>query len=66
MEARGLLSRISVRGTLTDAHIKNIRTQVEASNSMPYPVIHAVLNAHSLEHGKSILRINQGSSASCH
>jgi len=65
MEARGLLSRISVRGTLTDAHIENIRTQVEASNSTPYPVMRTVLDDHSLEHGKSILRINQGSSASC-
>ena len=30
-----LLSRILVRGTLTDVHIESIRTEVEASNSMP-------------------------------
>jgi len=63
METRGLLSRISVRGTLTDVHDKNIRTQVEASNSTPYPVRRTVLDGHSLEHGKSVLRIDQGSSA---
>jgi hypothetical protein len=65
MEALGLLSRISVRGTLTDAHIENIRMQVVASNSTPYPVVRTVLDDHSLEHEKSILRINQGSSAGC-
>jgi len=63
IEARGLLSRISVRGTLTDVHIENISTQVEASNSMPYTVIRTVLDDRNLEHGKSVLRINQGSSA---
>jgi len=43
IEARGLLSRISVRGTLTDVLIENIRMQVEASNSTPYPIIRTVL-----------------------
>jgi len=58
-----IVSRISVRGTLIDVHIENIRTRVEASNSTPYPVVRTVLDDRSLEHGKSVLRINQGSSA---
>jgi len=62
METRGLLSRLSVRGTLTDVHDENTHTQVEASNSTLYPVIRTVLHGHSLEHGKSV-RIVQGSSA---
>jgi hypothetical protein len=33
MEARGLLSRVSVRGTLSDAHYEIARTQVETLNS---------------------------------
>ena len=33
METRGLLSRVSVRGTLTDAHNEIIYTQIEALNS---------------------------------
>jgi len=57
------VSRISLRGTLTDVHIEKIRTQVKASNSTPYPVIRTVLNDRSLEHGKNVLRIDQGSSA---
>ena len=65
METRGLLSRISVRGTLTDMHIENIRTQVEASNSTPCLVIRTVLDDCGLEHGKSVLRIDRGSSAGC-
>jgi len=63
METRGLLSRISVRGTPADVYDENTRTQVEASNSTLYPVIHTALDGHSLEHGKSVLRIDQGSSA---
>ena len=57
------LSRISVRGSPTDVHNENIRTPVEAFNSMPYPVIRAVLDDHGLKYGKSVLQINQGSSA---
>jgi len=63
VQSRSLVSRISVRGTLTDVHIENIRTQVKASNSMPYPVMRTVLDDRSLEHRKSVLRIDQGSSA---
>jgi len=62
METRGLLSRISVRGTLTDVHDKNAHTQVEASDSTLYLVTRTVLDGHSLEQGKSVLRIDQGSS----
>jgi len=57
------VSRISVRGTLTDVHDENARTQVEPSNSTLFPVTRTVLDSHSLEHRKSILRIDQGSSA---
>jgi len=45
------VSRISVRGTLTDMHVENIRTQVEAPNSTPCLVIRTVLNDCGLEHG---------------
>jgi len=62
METQGLLSRISVRGTLTDVHDENARTQVGASNSTLYPVTRTVLDGHSLEQEKSVLRIDQGSS----
>jgi len=58
METRGLLSRISVRGTLTDVHNKNTHTQVEASNSTLYPVTRTVLDSHGLEDGKNVLRID--------
>jgi len=44
-------------------HNENIRTQVEASNSTPYPVIRPVLDDRNLEQGKNVLRIDQGSSA---
>jgi len=63
-ETRGLLSRISVRGTPTDVHNESARTQVEASDSTLYLVTRTVLDGHSLEHGKSVLRIDQGSSTS--
>jgi len=39
-----MVSRISVRGTLTDVHDENTRTPVEASNATPYPVIRTVLD----------------------
>jgi len=61
METRGLLSRVSVRGTLTDVYDENTRTQVEASSSTLYLVTRTVLDGHGLEHGKSVLRIDQGS-----
>ena len=60
------MSGISVRGTQTDVYDENTRTQVEASDSTLYPVIRVVPDGHSLKHGKSILRIDQGSSAGYH
>jgi len=62
METRGLQSRVSVRGNLTDVYDENNRTQVEASNSTLYLVTRTVLDGHGLEHRKSVLRIDQGSS----
>ena len=55
METWGLLSRISVRGTLNDVHKKNTCTQVEASNSTLYLVTRTVLDDRSLEDGKGVL-----------
>jgi len=49
-EPRRLLLRISVRGTLTDMHVENIHTQVEAPNSTPCLVIRTVLDDCGLEH----------------
>jgi len=63
METRGLLSRISVRGTLTDVHDEIARTQVVASNSMLYPVTSMVIDDRSLEDRKGVERIDQDSSA---
>ena len=64
MEARGLLSRVSLRGTLTDAHNEIIRTQVEALNSTLWSYICAAIDDRSLEDGNGVERIDQGSSAS--
>jgi hypothetical protein len=66
MEARGLLLRVSVRGTHTDAHYEITRTQVEALNSMLWSYMRAVVNNRNLEDGNSVERIDQGSSASYH
>jgi len=63
METRGLLSRISVRGILTDVHNEIAHTQVEAPNSTLYPVTRMVVDDRSLEDGKGVERIDQGSSA---
>jgi hypothetical protein len=63
METRGLLSRVSVRGTLTDAHNEITRTQVEALNSTPWSYMCAVVDDRSLEDGNGVERIDQGSSA---
>jgi len=54
METWGLLSRVSVRGTLTDAHNEITRTQVEALNSTPWSYMCAAVNDRSLEDGKGI------------
>ena len=64
METRGLLSRIPVRGTPTDAHVGIIRTQFEASYSTLCLVTRTVINGRSLEDGKGVEQIEQGSSAS--
>jgi len=58
IETRGLFSRISVRGNLTDEHSESIRMKVEASDSTLPPVVRTVLDDRSHEHGKSILRID--------
>jgi len=63
METRGLLSRVSVRGTLTDAHNEITHTQVEALNSTLLSVIRIVIDSRSLEDVKGVERINKGSSA---
>ena len=59
------VSRVSIRGTLTDAHNKTIRTQDEALDSTLWPYIYAAIDVRSLEDGNSVERIDQGSSASC-
>ena len=63
LETRGLLSRISVRGTLTDVHSESIRTGVEVTDSTPPLVARTVIDDHGLEHGKSLVRIDWGSTA---
>jgi len=57
------VSRISVRGILTDVHNEIARTEVEAPNSTLYPVTRMVIDDRSLKHGKDVERIDQGSSA---
>jgi len=64
METRGLLSRVSIRGTLTDAHNEITRTQIEALNSTLYPYMRAVVDDRNLEDGNSVERIDQGLSTS--
>jgi len=59
-----LLSRVSVRGTLTDAHNEITCTQVEALNSTPWSYMCVVVDDCSLEDGNGVERIDQGSSAS--
>jgi hypothetical protein len=49
-----LVSRIAVRGILTDVHDEIARTQVEASNSTLYPVTRTVIDDRSLEDGKGV------------
>ena len=58
------LSRVSVRGTLTDAHNEITRTQIEAFNSTLWSYMCAVVDNRSLEDGDGVERIDQGSSAS--
>jgi len=54
MEAQGLLSRILVRGILTDVHNEIARTQVKAPYSTYYPVTRMVIDDRSLEDGKGV------------
>ena len=61
---RRKVSRVLVRGTLTDAHNEITRTQVEAFNSTLWSYMCAVVDDRSLEDGNSVERISQGSSAS--
>jgi len=58
------VSRVSVRGILTDVHKEIACTQVEAPNSTLYPVTRTVIDDRSLEDGKGVERIDQGSRAS--
>jgi len=60
METRGLLSRTSVRGILTNIHNEIVRTQVEAPNSTLYTFTRAIIDGRSLEDGKDVERIDQG------
>jgi len=60
------VSRISVRGTPTDVHVGIIHTQFEASYSTLYTVTCTLIDDNSLEDGKGVERICQGSSASYH
>jgi len=62
MEARGLLSRISVRGIPTDAHNEIICTKDKIPNSTLYTITRIIIDDLSLEDGKSVERIKQGSS----
>jgi len=62
METRGLLLRILVRGTPADVHVGIIHTQFEASYSTLCPVTCTVIDDRSLEDGKGVERIDQGSS----
>jgi len=57
------LSRVSVRGTLTDAHYEIVRTQVEALDSTIWPYVCAATDGRNLEDGNSVERIDQASSA---
>jgi len=63
MEARGLQSRISVRGIPTDAHNEIVRTKVKIPNSTLYTITHIIIDGLSLEDRKGVERIKQGSSA---
>jgi len=56
------LSRVSVRGFLTDAHNEITFTQIEAPNSMFSSAIHTVVDGCSLEDGKGVERTARGSS----
>ena len=66
METRGLLPRVSVRGTLTDVHNEIAHTQVKAPNSTLYPIVRIIIDGRSLEDRKGVERIDQGSSANFH
>ena len=48
---------------LTDVHNEIARMQVEAPNSMLYPITRIIIDDRSLEDGKGVERIDQGSSA---
>ena len=60
------MSRVSVRGIPTDVHNEIARTQVEAPNSTLYPITRIIIDDHSLEDGKGVERIDQGSSTDYH
>ena len=64
METRGLLSRVSVRGTLTDAHYEIARTQVEVLSSTLWSYVCTAIDGRNLEDVNSVERIDQASSVS--
>jgi len=55
--------RVSIRGTLTDARNKTIRTKDEALDSTLWMYIYVAIDVRSLEDGNSVERTDQGSSA---
>ena len=55
------LSRVSVRGVLTNIHNKIARTEVEAPNSTLYTFTRTIVDGRDLEDGKGVERIDQGS-----
>jgi len=56
------VSRISVRGILTDAHNEIARTQIEALNSTFQSNARTTIDDYDLEEGEDVERIDQGSS----
>ena len=60
IETRGLLSRVSAWGTLTNAHDESTRMKSRPPTRR-HPVARTVIDVHSLEHGKSVVRIDWGS-----
>ena len=57
------MSRVSVRGTLTDVHYEIARTQVAVLNSTLWSYVCAAIDGRNLEDGNSVERIDQASSA---
>jgi len=54
------VSRVSARGTITNTHDESTRTKSRSPPQRP-PVTRTVIDVHNLEHGKSVVRIDWGS-----